>query len=322
MAPEVSVVVPTHDREVLLRQTLGSILGQRGVDFEVIVVDDGSSDDTAEVITGLGHDQVRVVRHPTARGLSAARNTGVAAARGGWVAFCDDDDLWAPDKLARQLQAAAQTGANWVYTGAVTIDDAGRILGSALPLPPDEVMRLLERYNPVPGGGSNVVAHREALGRAGPFDVRLPTSEDWEMWIRLAKLGPPAWVRSPLVAKRIHTRNMSLATHDILAGLRLVEQLHGMRADRGATYRWLAESCLRAGRRGASLRYLVAAALNGQAANVAGDVRVVLRRRFRRHRLSGRAQPASYRHPEWIAEARVWLDDLAEAPAAGRQPPT
>jgi hypothetical protein len=183
-------------------------------------------------------------------------------------------------------------------------------------------MRLLDRYNPVPGGGSNVVAHREVLGRAGAFDVRLPTSEDWEMWIRLAKLGPPAWVCSPLVAKRIHTRNMSLATHDILAGLRLVEQLHGIQADRGVTYRWLAESCLRAGRRGAFLHHLVAAALSGQAANVAGDLRVILRRRFRRHGLGGQAQPASYRHPEWIAEARVWLDALAEGPVAGCRPPT
>jgi glycosyltransferase involved in cell wall biosynthesis len=123
--PEVTVVVPTHDREALLRQTLGSILGQRGVDFEVIVVDDGSSDDTAAAVAGLGDPRVRLVRHGRPLGVAAARNRGIAEAAGAWLAFCDDDDLWAPDKLARQLQAATQTGANWVYTGEVHIDADG-----------------------------------------------------------------------------------------------------------------------------------------------------------------------------------------------------
>src|SRR5829696_624334 len=98
---EISVVVPTHNRSGLLAQTLRSVLWQRGVDLEVLVVDDGSTDDTAEV-----------------------------------VAVLDDDDLWAPDKLARQLAAAQATGRSWVYTGAVNIDDDLRVLGGMPPYPP------------------------------------------------------------------------------------------------------------------------------------------------------------------------------------------
>src|ERR687898_2985729 len=94
---DVSVVVPTHDRPRLLMQTLGSILRQQAVDFEVIVVDDGSRDGTAEVVSWLGDARVRLLRHDRSKGVSAARNTGIAAAHGEWLAFCDDDDLWAPN---------------------------------------------------------------------------------------------------------------------------------------------------------------------------------------------------------------------------------
>ena len=132
MAPEVSVVVPTHDRSRLLALTLRSILGQRGVDLEVIVVDDGSTDDTAEVVAGLGDDRVRLLRHDTPQGVAAARNYGIAEAAGGWLAFCDDDDLWAPDKLARQLHAARETGRAWAYAGAVKIDADGRVVAGCL----------------------------------------------------------------------------------------------------------------------------------------------------------------------------------------------
>ena len=99
--PEVSVVVPTHNRSGLLAQTLHSVLWQRGVDLEVLVVDDGSADDTAEMVAGLADPRIRLLRHDHPQGVSAARNRGVAAASGRWLAFCDDDDLWAPDKLAR-----------------------------------------------------------------------------------------------------------------------------------------------------------------------------------------------------------------------------
>ncbi len=118
---DVSVIVPTRNRGALLAMTLRSALRQQDVDFEVIVVDEASTDGTPAMLAAVGDGRVRVIRHDTPRGLSAARNHGAADARGDWLAFLDDDDLWAPDKLVRQLNAAEQAGADWVYTGSVNI---------------------------------------------------------------------------------------------------------------------------------------------------------------------------------------------------------
>ena len=156
---DVSVIVPTRNRRTLLTMTLRSVLRQRDVGFEVIVVDEGSTDDTAEFLAALDDPRVRVIRHDDALGLSAARNRGAAEARGDWLAFIDDDDLWAPDKLARQLRAAEDAGCDWVYTGAVNIEGR-RIVHGRPPLPPDETVATLPRYNAIPGGASNVAWRR------------------------------------------------------------------------------------------------------------------------------------------------------------------
>jgi len=189
--PEVSVVIPTRNRSRLLALTLHSVRWQRGVDLEVLVVDDGSADDTAETVAGLADPRIRLLRHDRPQGVSAARNRGIAAAGGAWVAFLDDDDLWAPDKLARQLEAAHQTGRTWVYTGEVSMDERLRILDGRPPAPPEQVLERLVRHNAVPAGASNVVVQADTLARAGAFDTRLRNNEDWDLWIRLARIGPP-----------------------------------------------------------------------------------------------------------------------------------
>jgi glycosyltransferase involved in cell wall biosynthesis len=304
----VSVVVPTHNRCELLTVTLRSVLRQRDVDLEVIVVDEASTDETAAILAGLGDPRVRTVRHETPRGVSTARNRGTAEARGDWVAFTDDDDLWAPDKLVRQLHAARVAGRDWAYTGSVNIADDFRIIHGLPPLPPEQVMATLPRYNTIPGGGSNVVVRRQTLLRAGPFDTRLLNTEDWEMWIRLANAGPPAWVRSPLMAKRVHSSNSSLDTAEIVRGARLIQELHKTTVDWGRLHRWLAESCLRTGQRGAALGQLARAALHGQASNVARDLNAIARRRVNRR--SSAAQPAMSSDPTWMEEAVDWLCEL------------
>ena len=107
----VSVIIPTHDRCERLRLALRSALAQRGVDVEVIVVDDGSSDGTRAFVEGLKDPRVRLVHNEVAMGESGARNRGISEAGRAWVAFLDDDDLWAPDKLASQLDALQDDGA-------------------------------------------------------------------------------------------------------------------------------------------------------------------------------------------------------------------
>jgi len=306
--------VPTRNRRRLLALTLRSVLAQAGVDFEVIVVDEASTDDTVEWLTTVADERIRVVRHATPQGVATARNHGAAQAHAEWLAFVDDDDLWAPDKLREQLQAAEACGADWVYTGSVNIAERCRIVYGRPPLAADELMRALPHYNAVPGGGSNVVVRRTVWEAAGPFDTRLRNTEDWEMWIRLAKLGPPACVPRPLLAYRVHGSNSSLDVAEIVRGTRLIEQIHHTHADWGNLHRYMAESCLRKGQRGAAVRQFAAAAMRGQLRETASDIGIILRRKMRRLTDSPEVSAAADRGPAdpWIAEAAAWLAHFSE----------
>jgi glycosyltransferase involved in cell wall biosynthesis len=308
---DVSVIVPTRNRSRLLTATLLSVLRQRDVDLEVIVVDEASTDDTPAILAAAarGDPRIRIIRHDTPLGVSAARNRGAAVASGEWVGFLDDDDLWAPDKLVRQLHAAETAGCNWAYAGSVSITESRRIVHGEPPRPPEEIVGAVRRYNVIPGGGSNVVVRRTTLQRAGPFDTRLRNTEDWEMWIRLAKEGPPAWVRHPLMAYRVHPSNSSLNVAEIMRGTRLIEELHGTTADWGRLHRWLAESYLRSGKRRAALGQYARAAMKGQALGVASDLAGILRRRVAR--ATGRADDeTTVSTRAWIEEASAWLRQL------------
>ena len=118
--PEISVVIPTRNRRRLFALALASVLDQRGVRLEVIVVDEASTDDTAAMVHAIADPRVHVVRHDVPLGMTAARNRGIAAATGEWIAFLDDDDIWVPDKLVfSSKRFARRDGAG--YTGAVNI---------------------------------------------------------------------------------------------------------------------------------------------------------------------------------------------------------
>jgi glycosyltransferase involved in cell wall biosynthesis len=306
--PEVTVVVPTHNRHTLLRTTLRSVLAQRDVDLEIIVVDDGSTDATPIVVEGFDDARLRLVRHAAPQRVSRARNLGISCATGGWVSFCDDDDVWAPDKLAEQLASARRHGCDWAYTGVVNVDGSLQPV-SAPPIPtPDEVVAQLPRFNAIPGGGSNVIVKRELLARVGSFDVELRNTEDWEMWLRLSRQGAPAVAPDRLVGYRIHDANASLDVREILNGVRRIERLHGTRVDRGLIHRWLAESCLRRGRRGEALRHWAVAAGRGNISGVLTDLEVLLRRRLGDEK---RRDPDDGSRSEWASRAREWLDALA-----------
>jgi glycosyltransferase involved in cell wall biosynthesis len=265
--PAVSVVVPTKNRRQLLLTTLAGILAQQDVDCDVVVVDDGSTDGTGEAIAALADPRISVLRNPASQGVVAARNRGLAAARADWVGFCDDDDLWAPGKLAAQMAAAEATGRGWAVAGALGFEPDGRVRYETLPATGEELAALLPWVNGVPGGCSNVVSRRRLLDEAGGFDPRLRVLADWELWIRLARHGPPAAVASPLVGYRLHGSNMSTRSDGVLAEMRLVETLStdlrgGRRLDPAWFHRWMGSSMLRGGdRRGAAAAYSRAASV-------------------------------------------------------------
>jgi glycosyltransferase involved in cell wall biosynthesis len=300
---DTSVIVPTRNRSALLAMTLRSVLRQEDVDFEVIVVDEASTDGTAAFLSTVDDARVRVIRHDQPRGLSAARNHGAAEARGEWLAFVDDDDLWAPDKLVRQLEAAQKANSDWVYTGSVNIDGR-RITHGAAPLPPEEAVAALQRYNAIPGGGSNVVLRQSAWRRIGPFDVRFQGGEDWDMWIRMAKRGLPAWVCSPLMAKRMHSTNMFSNVEQIMRSTKLIEALHHTEVDWGVIHRWVAHVYLRGGHRRLALDQFARAAARGQLRSVVRDLNVILQRR-RNPNTDGHNTGDS-----WRAAAAAWLREF------------
>jgi glycosyltransferase involved in cell wall biosynthesis len=281
------------------------------VDLDVLVIDDGSTDATNELIAGMADDRVRYMHQAKSEGVSAARNRGIAEARGQWIAFLDDDDLWAPTKLVRQIDAMRASGRTWSYTGEVIIDEGLNILGGSRPPPPKEVVRLLERHNAVPAGASNVVVGADTLAAVGPFDTRLTNNEDWDMWIRLGRTGQPDWVGSPLVAISIHPHNASRDMPRMIRELDVVERRYGIRVDRARHYRWAAWQSLLEGRRAEAIRYYARAIAAGDLASLGRAAVVALRPGYAVRRIwSGRK--GSETDP-WIAEARGWLGALADA---------
>jgi glycosyltransferase involved in cell wall biosynthesis len=274
--PAATVIIPTLDRPALLGCALTSALAQRGVALEAVVVDDGSI--PALDRDGLGRDpRVVLLRHGSTRGMAAARNTGLRVARGKWVAFLDDDDAWAPDKLRRQIEEAQRTRAGFAYAGAIAVSPAGQVVARlAAPAPRDLYARLLER-NVIPAGASNVIAQTGVVRNLGGFDEALPHLADWDMWIRLAAAATAAALPDQLVAYRHHAGNRSFSAADPLRAdfEVLAARWAAARAQAGVTLnradfeRFLAWGPRHHGKRWHAARTYLAAALHDRNAGTA-----------------------------------------------------
>jgi glycosyltransferase involved in cell wall biosynthesis len=209
MVEAVSVVIPTRDRSHIVVETVRQTLRQRHVEFEVIVVDDGSRDATAEALEALGDPRVTVLRNASSRGVAGARNRGIARAAHPWIAFLDDDDRWSPDKLRVQLACAQAEDADFVYAAGLAITAADcRVLYMSPAFTPEEMRHSIRSRNLVFAGSSNVLARTDLLRRLGGFDESLHHIADWDMWIRLTEAGRPAACPEPLVAYVVHETNM------------------------------------------------------------------------------------------------------------------
>lgn len=253
--PEISVVIPTRDRWPFLRRTLACVLGQENVELEVIVVDDGSTDQTAAGLSDIADPRLRVVRNETGSGVARARNRGMAEARGEWIAWLDDDDFWAPRKLRTQIDHAVAEGAGLVWSEALVIDGEGRLVGfEPAPDPADLAERITWR-NPMPGGCSNAMARAEAVAAAGGFDESLHVVADWDYWIRLLPHARGAAVHEPLIAYVVHMSNMVLReSANVFDEFERFAAKHeggvgGASFDRPAFGDWIAKGLRRAGRR-------------------------------------------------------------------------
>lgn len=255
-APQVSVVLPTRNRSSMLMQALSSALDQEDVQLETIVVDEGSSDETQERLEQVGDERVDVIRHDPAKGVARARNAAIARSSGEWIAFLDDDDIWAPRNLRTQVADGTGRGHSLSYCRRIEIDQRGFVLHVSHPTSTDDLARRLLSNNVV-GTPSGVVVRADLLERVGVFDERLSALADWDLWIRAAGDGVAVARPEPLVAYRHHPQNMMTTNAPaIMAEFELLREKHGEAARRagvefGAQWltRWHAASDLAAGRR-------------------------------------------------------------------------
>jgi glycosyltransferase involved in cell wall biosynthesis len=215
--PAVSIIMPAHNTAPYVGAAVRSALVQTFGDFELILVDDGSSDDTVDVAlrAARGDSRLKVVRRPTAEGASAARNSGLAVARGEFIALLDSDDEWSPEFLAVQLAAFASfpdvaiVNANAVSVGGPfdgrpyrTITDGCRRVSFLDMIEDEDRVSIMSMFR------------RTVYERLGGFDVSLPTNEDYEFWLRAAVAGF-AFVQTPEPLVRYRRRAHSLSSDEL-----------------------------------------------------------------------------------------------------------
>ncbi len=187
MPPKVTVVVPVFNREAAVRRAIASVLAQTCQDFELIVVDDGSTDGTGEAVAALTDPRIRLIRHDKNRGGSAARNTGIRAGSAPYVAFLDSDDEWLPTKLERQLAVFESSSGQvaLVYTGSERVYSDGTV-ERYIPRRRSDLSRALLTDNVV-GETTVGMVRRSAVLETGGFDETLPAAQEMDLWLRLAE---------------------------------------------------------------------------------------------------------------------------------------
>jgi glycosyltransferase involved in cell wall biosynthesis len=313
-----SVVIATHNRLAMLKEALSSALNQTGVAFEVLVVANGCTDGTNDYLGELRDDRVVPLIFDEPLGATAARNAGLRSAQGRFLAFLDDDDVWAPDKLRAQLDAMAESARAWCYTGCVYIDRSGQVVAGKAPLAPAEVADLLPRRYAIPGGLSSMIWRAGALDGDGSLDSRLTYMVDWDMSQRLLRQGLPAWVPEPLVAYRQHGANMSVRAGSYLSEMKVMDSKFadlrdGQPLDFAYQHRNAGSENLRSGNRRAALVCYVRAVRGGDWGAALRAAAILLPAQawpyLRRRVLADEA---------WMQQARNWLQRQEPVTARAR----
>jgi len=206
--PKVSVVIPAYNAMNYLPETVESVLRQTFTDFEVLIVDDGSSDHIKQWASGLVDPRVKLISQEN-QGLPGARNTGIAQAQGEYIAFLDADDLWEATKLEKQVRCLEDNPeVGLVHTWMLLVDEQGKSTGRVMTSDAaGKVWTQLVERNVI--ACPSVMVRRCCFERVGEFDRTLRSIEDWDMWLRLAVYYPFAVIREPLAYYRQLPNSMS-----------------------------------------------------------------------------------------------------------------
>jgi glycosyltransferase involved in cell wall biosynthesis len=211
---KISVIIPAYNGERFLPRCLASVIAQTLKPHEVIVVDDGSTDNTAALAAELG---AKVIQRSNG-GVSAARNTGIQNASGDWIALLDADDSWAAEKLERQA-ACIQSNTVLVYTGVQHFDDSGPH-GVWPAIDPVLAGKMLRYCNPIVQ--SSALVKREAILRAGGYREDVCGCEDWDLWVRLQRLGKFEAVSDPLMNYYVYPDSLSANPEVMMKNIEMI----------------------------------------------------------------------------------------------------
>jgi glycosyltransferase involved in cell wall biosynthesis len=210
--PLVSVIIPTYNRSALVPGAIDSVLLQTYSNHEVIVVDDASTDDTAERLQDRYGQKIKYIKQSANTGPSAARNAGMHMAQGTYIAFLDDDDEWLPDKLSLQVPVMQQNpDVGVVYCGCFLVDEGGAVIGQIKPEKRGYIFNDLLHKNYLIT--SAALIRKELLEKTGGFDETLSACEDWDLWIRISQRCLIEYIDKPLLRYKGHRHNIHHDMH-------------------------------------------------------------------------------------------------------------
>jgi len=213
--PKVSVIIPTYNRAHFLSQAIQSVLAQTYSDYELIVVDDGSTDSTKDLIAPYAHQlngRFKYI-HQQHKNLPSARNTGIRHANGDYIAFLDSDDMWVSTKLEKQMNTIDKTGLALVHTGVKHVFLTKDKSPDLLPMPKKLAMNRKDYLGGESFMSMTMVVKKDALYQVNLFDENIPTTNDTDLWLRFTKKYEIGCIAEPLVI--IHKHDDNLATRDM-----------------------------------------------------------------------------------------------------------
>lgn len=221
---QVSIIIPTYNRVKLLHSAITSVLNQTFQDFEILVIDDASTDNTREVISRYRDTRIKYIHHEVNKGEAGSRNTGILHSHAEYIAFLDDDDEWLPEKLQLQIDLfnSCQQEIGVIYTGYLRVDwTKKKILKQTVPIKRGYIYNdmFIQNYVGIP---STIILRRKCFDLVGLFDGSLPYGTDYDMWIRLAKEFHFDYIREPLVKYCVHQERISSHLDARINGLEIL----------------------------------------------------------------------------------------------------
>jgi glycosyltransferase involved in cell wall biosynthesis len=223
MIPRLSAIIPTYNYAAYLKDAITSVLKQSIRDLELIVIDDGSTDNTVEVVESI-KDQRLLYHFQDHQGVSAARNTGIRLSSGKYLAFLDADDIWLPQKSALQIREFEENpDIGLVYGSYELIDSGGNHLATRdVGINKANCLEKLICGNCIAGSASTSMINRDVFMKSGLFDPHLIAGEDWDMWLRIARYYEILGLKDVISCIRLHDKNSSSQAKMMDQGFQMV----------------------------------------------------------------------------------------------------